>query len=255
MSLAMRVAYFAYKFFENALLRKSKLVVTTSQEYLSASKPLRPWRSKCQVIPLGIDVERMIKPTVDQVKQSKDLWPRSSETRFLAVGRLAYYKGYDSLIRAIAETTEGSLVIVGDGEMKAALLQLISTLRVDDRVTLVGALSSHELSACYAAADVFFMTSTDRSEAFGVALLEAAHYGCRIVALEIPGSGVGAVTRALGGVTPALSSGLLALRPMLSNGPSYRRFKCSPLPKKFLLTSHTFDVLTNCYERAVVCDA
>lgn len=252
MSLPMRTAYAVYKPLETAFLRKSRFIVATSEEYLAASKPLQSWREKCRVIPLGIDIERMIKPTADQVSKARDRWPRSSETRFLAVGRFAYYKGYDSLIRAFAETTEGSLLVVGDGEMTTTLSQLILALNLGDRVTLAGALPSQELSACYAAADVFCMTSGDRSEAFGVVLLEAAHYGCRIFAREIPGSGVGAVVRKLGGVLWRVSTRPFALHAMPSDLPSQRHFRQFSLPKEFLLASENFSFWTNCYERAVV---
>ncbi len=251
MSIAMGVAYSAYKLFENELLRKSQLVVTTSQEYLSASKPLRPWRSKCQVIPLGIDHERMIKPTVDQVKQAKDLWPRPSETRFLAVGRLAYYKGYDSLIRAFAQTTEGSLVIVGDGEMKAKLSQLILALKLGDRVALAGGLPSQELSAFYAAADVFCMTSSDRSEAFGVVLLEAAYYRCRIVALEILGSGVGSVVDRLGGLVLSTSRDFLALQ-KVRNYSDVSRMSAGPaFHSAFILAVAVRDLWGDLYKKVI----
>ncbi len=199
MSLAMRVAYSAYKPFETALLRKSKLVVATSEEYLAASRPLLPWRDKCAIVPLGIDLERMVKPTTDQINTAKHRWSRPSQPRLLAVGRLAYYKGYDSLIRAIAETEAGSLVIVGDGEMSHSLTTLISDLELGQRVRLAGSLSAIELASCYAAADVLCMTSINRGEAFGLVLLEAAFHGCGLIVFDVAGSGVGSVVRHLRG--------------------------------------------------------
>ncbi len=224
MSLAMRVAYSAYKPFETALLRKSKLVVATSREYLAASKALQPWADKCQVIPLGIDIQRLIEPTTDQIEVAAELWPRSSEVRFLAVGRLAYYKNYGFLIRALSETENGSLLIVGDGELRSDLNELIEKLEIGDRVKLIGSLPGPELAACYAAAHIFCTTSLDRSEAFGLVLLEAGYYGCSIVCLDIAGSGVGAVARRAGGAVLNSSLDLPVFLRMSSNDVAMQRF-------------------------------
>jgi glycosyltransferase involved in cell wall biosynthesis len=198
MGLRMRFAYKLYKRFETALLRKATSIIATSDDYLAASQSLRRWRPKCRVVPLEIDPTRLIVPTDEQINCAAALWPKSDETRFLAVGRLTYYKGYDVLIRAMSDVPSGSLVIVGDGELMFSLQNLINELDLGDRIRLVGSVSASRLAAFYAAADTFCMTSIDRSEAFGVVLLEAAHYGCQLLVLNIPGSGVGSVSASLG---------------------------------------------------------
>jgi glycosyltransferase involved in cell wall biosynthesis len=211
MSLAMRVAYSVYQPLETALLRKSKLIIATSEEYLAASKPLLPWQDKCEVIPLAIDPERMGTPTETDIAAAARLWPRPNEARFLAVGRLTYYKGYDALIRGFAQSAFGSLVIVGDGECRQPLESLIIELNMRDRVRLVGTLPTITLAGCFSATDFFCMTSVDRSEAFGLVLLEAAYFGCGLLAFEIPGSGVGSVVRKLGGDVKPASTSVTAL--------------------------------------------
>jgi len=35
--------------------------------------------------------------------------------RLLAIGRLTYYKGFDTLIKAVASATDMELVLVGEG--------------------------------------------------------------------------------------------------------------------------------------------
>jgi rhamnosyl/mannosyltransferase len=211
MSMWMRLAYKLYKPFETALLRYARSVIATSDDYLAASEPLQAWRQKCKVIPLAIDPERLVKPTNQQIKAAALMWPKPNETRFLAVGRLTYYKGYDLLIRAMKDVPSGSLVIVGEGELRSSLQKTINELQLGDRVRLTGSISSSDLSAFYAAADTFCMTSIDRSEAFGLVLLEAAYHGCDIISCHIDGSGVGSVASRLGqsttprhGITHAL---------------------------------------------------
>ncbi len=205
MSIAMRAAYRAYKPFESALLRKSKLVIATTQEYLAASKPLRQFRDKCQVVPLAIDPERMVRPTETDLITAAKLWPRPDEPRFLAVGRLTHYKGFDLLIRAFARPSYGSVVIVGDGYLRPTLQKLIDDLGLADTVRLVGSVSAPELAACYVAADAFCMTSINRSEAFGLAMLEAAYYGKLVIASDLEGSGIGWVAEVICGGTRVIA--------------------------------------------------
>ncbi len=251
MSVVMKLAYLAYRFLEVKLLSKSKVVVATSEDYLAASSALLAWRNKCLVIPLGIDLQRMLKPTTEQKKSAIRFWPKPYEVRLLAVGRLAAYKGYSRLIRALASTQAGSLVIVGGGETSAALRSLVSELGLEDRVRFLGVLSSIEVAACYSAADTFCMASIDRSEAFGLVLLEAAYYRCKIVALNIPGSGVGSVTRRLGGVVMhALSNSAVAslVQPGLATN---RHCETSLLPNEFVLSAESIDAWRRCYVMAI----
>ncbi len=248
MPLSMRVAYFAYKHFETALLRKSKLIIATSEEYLAASKPLRPWRDKCEVVPLGIDPDRMVTPTEVELAEAAKLWPRPDETRFLAVGRLTYYKGYEVLIRRFAKGRSGSLVIVGDGELRSSLGSLIAELNLRERVRLVGTLPNASLASCFSAADVFVMTSIDRSEAFGLVSLEAAYFECRIVAFDIPGSGVGAVARCLGGDVRSASTCLESLPEVKTERNPNRRRHPHGLGA-FLMSAGDMDAWTRRYVR------
>jgi glycosyltransferase involved in cell wall biosynthesis len=55
---------------------------------------------------------------------------------------------------------------------------------------LAGRVTDEELQALYTNASLFCLPSIERSEAFGVVLLEAMSYGLPIVATDIPGSGV-----------------------------------------------------------------
>jgi glycosyltransferase involved in cell wall biosynthesis len=201
MRRVMQLAYQLYQPFQTALLQRARSVIATSREYLAASNALRPWQAKCCVIPLAIDPIRLVKPTDARVAAAAQLWPRPTETRFLAVGRLTYYKGYDFLIDAFRSAPKGSLVIVGDGELRDRLLAQIKSLELTDRVRLLGRLPDDQLAACFSAADVFCMSSIDRSEAYGVVLLEAAYLGLRIIASDIVGSATGRVAVALGGNT------------------------------------------------------
>jgi len=58
---------------------------------------------------------------------------------------------------------------------------------VRDKIIFAGGVSDAELAECYNLADAFVLPSTDRSEAFGLVLLEAAACGKPSIASDLPG--------------------------------------------------------------------
>jgi glycosyltransferase involved in cell wall biosynthesis len=189
-SLLLRLLYPLYRPFERALLERATLIICTSRQYLESSAPLAAFQEKCAVVPLGIDPARMAAPSA----ATPNRWTQGRH-RLLAVGRLTYYKGFDTLIRAVAQIPDAELRIVGDGQDRAALARLCTLLGVNDRVFFEGALSDADCALLYQTAELFCLPSRERTEAFGVVLLEAMHYGLPLLASAIPGSGVSAVVR------------------------------------------------------------
>lgn len=187
----LRFAYRLYRPWEQAVLRRAKAIIVTSKLYLESSVALAPWRDKTQVIPLGLGAASTSIRNCD--------WPENigvaAPLRLLAVGRLAYYKGHDILLHALAKIPAAVLLLVGSGEREATLKQLAQDLGIAQRVRFAGAIDDAELAAAYASADVFCLPSIERSEAFGLVLLEAMRAGLPVVASAIPGSGVGHVVR------------------------------------------------------------
>jgi len=188
---SLRLAYPHYHLFERAVLEKAERVIVSSREYLAASAPLRSWRDKCDVIPLGVDPARL----PDVMATAGDRYWRGDGLRLLAVGRLTYYKGFETLIRAVAGNAGLDLVIVGEGEERPRLERLISETRELPHARLLGELNDDALMALMATCDVFCLPSCERTEAFGIVLLEAMRYGKPLVVSDIEGSGVRWVAR------------------------------------------------------------
>jgi len=186
----LQLAYRCYRPLEQGTLKRAKKILTTSRPYLNHSIPLKPWASKCTVAPLGVDPERLPWPEADALQQAEGSWQPGC-LRVLAVGRLTYYKGFDVLIRAAGRTHGVAVQIVGDGNLRAHLQRAIRRKGVQGRVLLRGGLPNVMLQALFATCDVFCLSSLERTEAFGVVLLEAMRYGKPIVASDIPGSGPG----------------------------------------------------------------
>ena len=182
----VRAAYRIYRPFERAVLARASAIVVTSAAYAEASIALAPWKDKLHVVPLGID-------TAGPGPASIPAWPYPASLKLLCVGRLSHYKGHAVLLEAMARSPGSSLVLVGKGEESARLRALAASLEIADRVSFVGEIDDADLQALYAAADLFVLPSIDRSEAFGLVLLEAMRAGLATVASDIPGSGVGTV--------------------------------------------------------------
>jgi rhamnosyl/mannosyltransferase len=186
----LQPAYRCYRPLEQRMLKRARKILVASKPYLSHSIPLKPWTSKCAVVPLGVDPERLPWPEADALQQAERSWQPGC-LRVLAVGRLTYYKGFDVLIRAAGRTHGVAVQIVGDGNLRAHLQRAIRRKGFKRRVLLRGGLSNEALQALFATCDVFCLPSLERTEAFGVVLLEAMRYGKPIIVSDIPGSGPG----------------------------------------------------------------
>lgn len=106
-----------------------------------------------------------------------------------SVGRLHTQKGYDVLIRAMANLPDAArAVLVGDGPERLRLEALAAELGIADRVTFTG--WREDARTCLHSFDVFVLPS--RFEAFPVTILEAM-----AVPLPVVATAVGSVAEAI----------------------------------------------------------
>ncbi len=190
----LRAAYQFYRPLEQYALKKAGKILVTSKPYLDYSEPLKHWASKCAVIPLGADPRRLPGPKKHRLLQGEKSW-KPGFLRVLAVGRLTYYKGFDVLIRAAGRVQGVAVQIVGHGALRADLQREISQRGLENRVLLRGGLSNEALQGLLATCDALCLPSLERTEAFGMVLLEAMCYGKALVVSDIPGSGTGWVVQ------------------------------------------------------------
>jgi rhamnosyl/mannosyltransferase len=220
----LALAYHLYRPFEQRLLAASQAIIATSPPYLEASAALAPWRAHCHSMPLGLDPARIPEPDAAARQRAEALWG-DAPFRILAIGRLTYYKGHDILIQAAADLPNTRVLIVGTGEHRDRLATLVQSLRLDGRVGLPGFQPEADLNALLASCDVVCLPSLERTEAFGLVLLEAMRFAKPVVVSDIPGSGAGWVVDAAGhGLKVAVGHGkaLAAALQALQNDPARR---------------------------------
>lgn len=179
----IRLFYRLYRPFEQAVLKRAAAIVVTSEHYRDASVALKAWRTKTRVFPLGIG-------EASSAGAQAPEWPNSSGLRLVCVGRLSHYKGHAVLLNALARMPHASLVVIGSGEEADRLQAQVERLQLTDRVRLAGEVDEAQVHAAYEAADCVVLPSLDRSEAFGITLLEAMRSGKAVIASAIAGSGV-----------------------------------------------------------------
>lgn len=180
----------ALKFYEplqNWILKRSDAIIVATPPYLEASSALQPWRSKVTVFPYGISPLEN-KDSEDTAKKIHNKY--DNKKIIFALGRMATYKGFDTLIDAARHIDNDAIILVGGGgDLLEQHRTRVKQEGLQDKIQFLGRISDAEIPAYFEAASVFCLPSDARSEAFGVVQLEAMACGKPIVATNIPGSG------------------------------------------------------------------
>lgn len=156
-------------------------IVATSPAYCDSSLTLQKYRSKVEVIPLGLSEDTLPE---QPNKEAVDLWrERLGEGFFFFIGVLRYYKGLDVLVRA-ASLSGLNVVIAGAG-FECENLQQQKELLGAENVHLLGRITDEDKSALISLSRAMVLPSYVRSEAFGVSLLEGMFYSKPLITAEL----------------------------------------------------------------------
>lgn len=191
----LRVIIWLYYFFLGIpTLRKTHTIIATSSYYAHGSVYLKRFLSKIQIVPPGVDIERFSLPDLPS-RVFIDLQQKYAHHKvILFIGQLDkthVHKGLSSLIASMKEistrNSHARLVIVGKGDYVDYYRHLVTTFGLDDVVEFVGFVSDDELPYYYTISTVVVLPSHNRSEGFGMVLIEAG--GCKkpVVASEVGG--------------------------------------------------------------------
>ena len=143
--------------------------------------------NRLHVMRNGVDLQRFQPQPHEASRSALGL---SGSPILLSVGYLIERKGHHLLLQAMPEILKhyphARLVVVGDGDMRGALLRLARDLRIEPHVTFAGAITQAELKHWYSAADVFLLASS--REGWANVLLESMACGTPVVATRIWGT-------------------------------------------------------------------
>ena len=171
-----------YAWLDKRVLRHFDMVVGVSEEI---RKELRRHMSPAKVMKVGNGVDiRKYTRTLGNAEAKRQLGIGSKYVIGF-VGRLSPEKAIDNLLRAVSglvkEGLDVSALIVGDGELDAALKQEARGLQISDRVIFTG--NRSDTPQLYSAMDVFVLPS--QQEAFPMVLIEAMACGVPVVATRV----------------------------------------------------------------------
>jgi glycosyltransferase involved in cell wall biosynthesis len=169
----IRQKFFNFFYFplRNFFISNQTYIIATSKNYLNTSKLLKKNSKKVKIIPFGLKVNSKVKINY------------FSNPFILFVGTLRYYKGLNVLMRA-AKFIKCNIYICGNGEDFKKLKNMKTKNKLRN-VFFLGRISEQKkinlLKKCFA----FVFPSNSRSEAFGIAMLEAMSFGKPLISCKI----------------------------------------------------------------------
>lgn len=181
------------KIFLPILVKKSNKIIVTSRDYLAESllaKYQTKYGYKIVEVPNGVDIDFFRPNLPDNIL--KERFDLKSKKIVLFVGGLDsahYFKGVNYLLKAVQllNRKDVKLILVGDGDLKQVYIDLAQSFDIHDQVIFTGYVPDGELIKYYNLCDFFILPSIDKSEAFGMVLLEAMACGKPVIATNLPG--------------------------------------------------------------------
>ena len=164
------------------------LAVAVSQYTAKAMQRFTGGVVRPQVIRNGIDLERLeLTAGFRREAKRKALGVSQKALLLVTVAALNPHKDYPTLFRAYSEflrcSGDAQLLVVGDGDERTELQDLVRRLGIHNRVLFLGRRSDvHELLAV---ADIFVLST--HGEAFPISVIEACCIGIPVVATETGG--------------------------------------------------------------------
>ncbi len=146
-------------------------------------------RAKAVVVPNGIELSRFV-PRSDQraAQLRSELGLPAQAVLFGSVGRLHEAKRQSLLLQALRRLLDAgvsaAVVLVGDGDQRAALESEIEALSLQRHARLLG--TRRDVHELLAGLDVFVLPS--RTEGYSLALVEACASALPIIATQVGGN-------------------------------------------------------------------
>ena len=143
------------------------------------------------VTPVGLDISLVEKDyeSISTIELKQKYGYSENDKVLLFIGRLIEEKQPIQMIETLSEVRKKDssykLLMVGKGELKQEVESKINELSLGDHVQMIAQIPNSDIWELYRFADAF--VNLNRQEIFGMAILEAMYYGCKVVAWKAPG--------------------------------------------------------------------
>ena len=143
------------------------------------------------VTPVGLDLDLLKKDyeSFSSIELKKKYGYSEQDKVLLFIGRLIEEKQPIRMLEILSEIRKKSqdykLLMVGTGKLKTAVEEKIKELDLSDCVQMIDRIPNSDIWELYRFADTF--VNLNSQEIFGMAILEAMYYGCKVVAWTAPG--------------------------------------------------------------------
>lgn len=180
------------KIFLPLLMKKAEKVIVSSFDYANGSDIKKYYIAspeKFVEIPCGVDSKHFFPSDDFQLPQGYDM---EGKKIILFVGGLDsahYFKGVEILLEAFSMLSQDNAImfIVGSGNMADQYKHKAAELGVGERVVFCGRVEDDDLPKFYNKADIVVLPSIDKTEAFGIVLIEAMACAKPVVATNLAG--------------------------------------------------------------------
>ena len=172
--------YKLYQPLMKKFLAKAASIVATSQKYILSSPVLSNLKQPVTLIPNGIESELDSASYQKEKKRYEGIYGRNF---FLFLGVFRYYKGLNYLLEA-AKKTGLDVVIAGDGAESEVLHQFVKEHDLTN-VHFLGHVTKQQKYALIDISTALILPSSERSEAYGMVLLEASRQSTAMISTEL----------------------------------------------------------------------
>jgi glycosyltransferase involved in cell wall biosynthesis len=205
-----QLPYLGTRLLHNIALRKADAIVQMTQDYAVSSPALQTLLDKVRII---VPPVNPILAQKEAIKQLRLKFSLDENHRYIGLsGRVASEKGYETLVEALPEILKRfpSVMVLHAGSWKGVVGEEAYQAQIDSLIKpleaywkKLGFLSDEDFQAFFAICDLLVVSSTNRTEAFGMVQIEAFVQGAPVVASDSPGirvpvtqSGAGALFKA-----------------------------------------------------------
>lgn len=146
---------------------------------------------KTFICPVGLDESKLnTRISVDELTQIRMKMGILESTQIiLFVGRLVPVKKplelLELLKNIIAVNNSFHLLMIGKGPFESEVLSKIEQLKISEHITFIREVKNADMWKYYSISNYFVNLS--REEIYGMAILEAMYYKCKVIALKAPG--------------------------------------------------------------------